>query len=139
MRVTLKTSAEQREFIVKIQYDLTKPKTAVKYGRDEHGRDYETTYTWCERVTTVSIQEWFKESNPKSRTVFQGKAICDYHDNKRYRKRKGKLLAYKAALDEMHCQGVINDVEYDALLMLELSATAYEIDLAATATIKRIM
>ena len=138
MRITLKHTIDgkqvNRELIVKIQYDFTKP--FVKTDKDQYGRWVITT--WRERKTTVYVHEYDHEALPNSKTVYVGTTVCDYHDDKHYSKKTGRCLAWYNALDEMFKQGVIDEDEHDALSALELNATAYELDLTAK-TIKKIM
>ena len=138
MRITLKRTIDgkqvNRELIVKIQYDFTKP--FVKTDKDQYGRWVITT--WRERKTTVYVHEYDHEALPNSKTVYAGTTVCNYYDDKHYSKKTGRRLAWLHTLDEMFMQGVIDEDEHDALSVLELNATAYELDLSAK-SIKKIM
>lgn len=140
MRITLKNTIngkeKKRDLIVKIQYDFTKPLTATEPEKDEYGRT--VIKVWREKRTTVSVYEFDPVREPESKTVYVGTTVCDYHDAKKYSKKKGRMIAWHNALDELIDKDIISHDEYDALFDLGLSATSYEIDFT-TKTVTKFM
>lgn len=134
MRITIKHNINgktvTRDFIVKIQYDHTKPLTETTHGKDEYGRDVEYKFTWRERSTTVSLHEFNPNVEPDSKVVFVGTTTCNYRDVRKYKKAKGRLFAWHHALDEAFNRKAITKDEYDVMYGIKLAATAYVIDLA---------
>lgn len=128
MRITIKNTVNgkvsSKELIVKVQYDQTKP--IVKREKDEFGRYIFTI--WQEKITTVSCHEYDPEKTA-SRTIYSGTTTCDYHDAKRYSKKFGKQLAWYNCINEMLSNGVVTNEEADALNMIKLDATAFELDM----------
>lgn len=128
MRITIKNTVNgkvlSKEFIVKVQYDKTKP--IVKFEKDQYGRAVFTV--WQEKITTVSCHEYDPEKT-SSRTIYAGATICDYHDAKHYSKKLGKQIAWLNCVNELLSNGVVTDEEADALDMIELDATAFELDM----------
>ena len=125
MRIKIKNSNGTRELIVKVQYDLTDMKEACK--KDEYGRDVH--YTWTEKVTTVKCHEYDPASIPTSRSIFVGNAVCDYRDNKRFSKAKGRNIAWKNCIAEMLDKGFVTEEEAIALYIVGTSGTNAEIDI----------
>ena len=125
MRITIKNTKGTRELIVKVQYDLTDTKEA--FGKDEYGRD--VCYHWTEKVTTVKCHEYDPASIPTSKTIFVGNAICDYRDNKRFSKAKGRNIAWKNCISEMVDKGFVTKEEAIALYIVGTSGTNAEIDM----------
>lgn len=125
MRITIKNSNGTRELIVKVQYDLTETKEA--FGKDEYGRD--VRYTWTEKVTTVKCHEFDPAGIPLSKTVFVGNAICDYHDKKRFSKKKGRDIAWTNCLAEMVDKEFVTKEEALALILVGTSCTSAELDM----------
>lgn len=140
MRITIKhtinSEVKQRDLIVKIQYDFTKPLTATETEKDEYGRT--VIKVWREKRTTVTVYEFDPVREPESKTVYVGTTVCDYHDVKKYSKKKGRIIAWHNALDELIDKNIISHGEYDVLFDLDLSATSYEIDFA-TKTVTKFM
>lgn len=125
MRIKIKNPNGTRELIVKVQYDLTDMKEA--FGKDEYGRD--VCYHWTEKVTTVTCHEFDPASIPTSKTSFVGNAICDYRDNKRFSKVKGRRIAWTNCIVEMLDKGFVTKEEAIALYMVGTSGTIAEIDM----------
>ena len=125
MRITIKNSQGIRELIVKVQYGLTEPKEA--FGKDEYGRD--VRYTWTEKITTVKCHEYDPAGIPPSKTIFVGNAICDYHDRKRFSKKKGRSIAWTNCLAEMLEKGFVTKEEALALILVGTSCTSAELDM----------
>ena len=125
MRIIIKNAKGTRELMVKVQYDFTDVKNA--YGTDEYGRD--VCYRWTEKVTTVKCHEYDPASTPASKTVFIGNAICDYRDNKRFSKAKGRNIAWKNCIAEMLDKGFVTKDEAIALYIVGTSGTNAEIDM----------
>lgn len=125
MRITIKNSKGIRELIVKVQYNLTETKEA--FGKDEYGRD--VRYTWTEKVTTVKCHEYDPAGIPPAKTVFVGNAICDYHDKKRFSKKKGRNIAWTNCLAEMLDKDFITKDEALALILVGTSCTSAELDM----------
>ena len=129
MRITIKNTVNgevlSKELIVKVQYDKTKP--IVKHEKDQYGRSMFTI--WQEKITTVSCHEYDPEKT-SSRTIYTGTTTCDYHDAKHYSKKLGKQIAWLNCVNELLSNGVVTDEEADALDMIELNATAFELDMA---------
>lgn len=129
MRITIKNTVNgkvsTKELIVKVQYDLTKP--YVRKDKDQYGRYVFTV--WQEKVTTVSAH-YYDPEKTDSRTVWQGKTQCDFHDAKHYSKKYGKKLAWLNCINEMVADGAIDCDEADALDNISLDATAFEVDMA---------
>lgn len=124
MRITIKNTTQTKEFIVKIQYDTTKP--IVKREKDEFGRDVFTI--WQEKITTVSCHK-YDPNKTSSRTVYVGTTTCDYHDAKHYSKKVGRVIAWLNCINELVENNVVNEVEATALEAITLDATAFEIDM----------
>ena len=137
MRITIKNTINgrimKRELIVKIRYDKTKP--IVKHAHDEFGRDVYTV--WQERVTTVSCHEYDPE-NESSTTLYVGRTVCNYHDNKNFSKSTGRMLAWFNCLDEMLKSDFIGEDEEAMLEEINLNATAVEVDVAKQ-TVKKLI
>lgn len=125
MRITIKNSNGTRELIVKVQYDLTDTKEA--FGKDEYGRDVH--YTWTEKVTTIKCHEYDPAGIPLSKTVFVGNAICDYHDKKRFSKKKGRNIAWINCLIEMVDKKFVTKEEAHALILVGTSCTSAVLDM----------
>lgn len=125
MRITIKNSNGTRELIVKVQYDLTDTKEA--FGKDEYGRDVH--YTWTEKVTTIKCHEFDPAGIPFSKTVFVGNAICDYHDRKRFSKKKGRNIAWMNCLNEMVDKEFVTKEEALALILVGTSCTSAVLDM----------
>ena len=125
MRIKIKNSNGTRELIVKVQYDFTDVKES--YSTDEYGRDVH--YTWTEKVTTVKCHEYDPASIPTSRSIFVGNAVCDYRDNKRFSKAKGRNIAWKNCIAEMLVKGFVTEEEAIALYIVGTSGTNAEIDM----------
>ena len=125
MRITIKNSQGTRELIVKVQYSLTETKEA--FGKDEYGRD--VRYTQTEKVTTVKCHEYDPAGIPSSKTVFVGNAICDYHDRKRFSKKKGRAIAWTNCLAEMLDKDFVTKEEALALILVGTSCTSAELDM----------
>ena len=125
MRIKIKNSNGTRELIVKVQYDFTDVKEAR--SKDEYGRDVH--YTWTEKVTTVKCHEYDPASIPTSKSIFVGNAICDYRDNKRFSKAKGRNIAWKNCIAEMLVKGFVTEEEAIALYIVGTSGTNAEIDM----------
>lgn len=130
MRITIKNTVNgkvlSKEFIVKVQYDLTKP--YVKKEKDQYGRYILTV--WRERTTLVNAHV-YDPDKINSRTTWSGMTQCDYHDLKHYSKKIGKKLAWFACVDEMYKAGAVNKDEADALKCIDLDATSFVIDMAS--------
>lgn len=124
MRITIKNTTQTKEFIVKIQYDTTKP--IVKREKDEFGRDVFTI--WQEKITTVSCHK-YDPNKTSSRTVYVGTTTCDYHDIRRYSKKVGRVIAWLNCINELVENNVVNEDEATALEAITLDATAFEIDM----------
>jgi len=125
MRITIKNSQGTRELIVKVQYGLTDTKEA--FGKDEYGRD--VRYTWTEKITTVKCHEYDPAGIPSSKTIFVGNAICDYHDKKRFSKKKGRSIAWTNCLAEMLDKDFVTKEEALALILVGTSCTSAELDM----------
>lgn len=125
MRIIIKNANGTRELRVKVQYDWTDMKEA--FGTDKYGRD--VCYTWTEKVTKVTCHEYDPASIPTSKTVFEGNAVCDYRDSKRFSKAKGRNIAWKNCIAEMLVKGFVTKEEAIALYIVGTSGTIAEIDM----------
>lgn len=122
MRIILKSNNNERQFIVKIKYDSTKP--TIQTRKDEYGR---AVYTiWNERRTTVTCREWCKGREPVSKTLYEGSTVCHYSD--KYDKQYGKSKAWDHCVEEMVNQGVITGLEGNALVEAGLSGCVVLVD-----------
>lgn len=122
MILTVKDKNDRQKYVIKIQYDWTKP--IMTQTKDEWQRLITTT--WRERKTTVTITPWNENGEPVSRTIFMGTTTCHYKD--KYDKRVGREVAFRRCLTEMYEQEAIDEDEFIAMTMADLSKLEDEVE-----------